>query len=141
MTVTVRWHGVKVKEQLDDALADLEDRILERITARAEENVVANDQIDTGHMRKSFYAVSPRQNTYRLTHPPGIYWRRKSRAFVPRERAPEITPEAGTSIAANSAPYALHPELRQSFMYVAALQMRKEMPVIVSDVSHMHGLV
>ncbi|RME27164.1 MAG: hypothetical protein D6800_05420 [Candidatus Zixiibacteriota bacterium] len=138
MTVIVRWYGVQVGKELKEALADLEDRILDRITVLAEENVVANDQIDTGHMRKSFYIISPRQNTYRLTHPPGVYWGRKSRAFVPRERAPEITPNADTSIAANSAPYALHPELRQSFMYVAALQMRKEAPTLIRKVGKDH---
>ncbi len=138
--MTVRWHGDEVRRKLRAALEDLQEEILLGIAKQSEENVIGNNQIDTGHMKQSFYIVSPRQNTYRLTHPPGIYWGVKSRAFVKRERAPEITPAPGTSIVANSAPYALYPELRQSFMFIAALQVRKEMRNMVKIVLQRHGL-
>lgn len=137
--MAVRWFGEKVLKQITDAEKDVLDEVLAQVVEHARDNVRANDQIDTGHMLASFYTVTFSGSTYDLTSPPGNYFGVKSGGVVRRERAPEIQkPRGKRGIAANSAPYALSPELRNSFLFLATQQT--DVPAIVKKVRRQHRL-
>lgn len=140
--MTVKWYGRKVQKQLEAAGLDILDEVVTRIIEHARDNVRANDQIDTAHMFNSFYTVTLRGSTYSETSPPGEYFSRKQGRTVKRERAPEVPKPAGKNkaLAANAAPYALWPELRDSFFYTAALMTDRDVPAIVKEIKRRHSL-
>lgn len=139
--MTVKWYGDRVLKQVRRAGDDILDEAAKVIIEHGRQNVITNDQRDADHMLNNFYTVSEKGSTFRSTNPPGTYYGRKSGGMVRRERAPEIPkPGPGRAIAANAAPYALFPEMRNSFMFRAALMAVDEVPNIVAVVRRRHGL-
>jgi len=124
--VGVNWYKQRALLEIEDATDDLLLALALRGEGKAKINITDNDQIDTGFMRNAIYAVGPGQSNYHETQPSGFYTNTDGEQ-VARERLPETVEvkkhEAAIVVAAE---YAVHQEMRQSFLYKALEQLKGE---------------
>jgi hypothetical protein len=109
----VNWYGKEFMLQIEAATAEMLDKAAFLVEANAKVNITNNGQVDTGFMRQSVYAVSPKGSTYNAptTSPTG------------RQAAPARQPAENGALVGVAAEYALYQEARQSFLYRALQQV------------------
>jgi hypothetical protein len=109
--------------------------LAQQVVGQAKVNIQANDQIDTGFLINSGYAVSEEGSTYSDTYSDGEYTGQKSGQTSEHAKEPEVLPAEGEAIAAFGANYAIHQEVRNSFLYRALEQVGESEAVgrIVSE--------
>ena len=109
-----------VKEATEGGMA----KLALRVESEAKQNIVANDQVDTGFMLNTVYHVSRLSNSYPATDPPGVKTGRKSGQRRQVQKAPEAAlPPQYMALVAAGAEYAIYQELQQSFLYLALVQV------------------
>jgi len=116
---TVEWDASKLFKAVDN---DLLPMILEQLAQQGEgqvkANINANNQIDTGFMVNSVYAVGPKSyDTY------GQVERHGKKGQTPAAR---IKPRKDTAIVAVAAEYAIYQEAKQSFLFKMLEQLGLE---------------
>lgn len=128
----VVWKGKEVLLKLQNATADALEAAAFSVEGRAKRNIVNNDQVDTGFMLNSVYAVG--QGSDQLDN----YVQAQAQAgsknpdadFLSKEKPPA---DGMTSIVAVGAEYAIYQELRNSFLYLALQQEVKEFGGILEE--------
>ena len=112
-----------VEKATDEALAALALQIAGQTTT----NIANNNQIDTGFMMNSVYAITRHSSTYKDADPTGEYRSRKTGQHVGRKLAPEqrlpSDAAAGVIVGAN---YAIYQETQDSFLFKAAEQVARD---------------
>lgn len=116
----VQWRGQEVFLLLEEVTADALEAAAFSVEGGAKQNIVANDQVDTGFMLNSVYAVgqgSQGLDSYeaaassaRAQNPDGVML------------AKEAPPGEGTALVAVGAEYAIFQETESSFLYRALEQ-------------------
>lgn len=134
------------KENLVATIQGATDRLMTAIAlqteAHAKDNIVANDQIDTGFMLNSVYTLTPEQgSSYGRTWASGKYQSKKSGRTIEQERAPETALEAEALAAvAAGANYAIYQELQNSFLYRALEQVQGDVDALGDEARRELGL-
>lgn len=107
-----------VKDATDDELLAL----AFQVEAQAKVNIQRNNQVDTGFMLNSVYAVGKEgASSYDATRPTGNYKSRRSGTIASRKRAPaRSVPDKSSAIVAVGAEYAIYQETKKSFLFSAA---------------------
>lgn len=123
----INWYRQKVLVALKGAEQEVLDKLAFRALEHAMTNVTANDQIDTGFMRASGYAISGKQDSYAQAMAEAVL-------RAPREAAPKVQPGEHESIVGFAAEYAVYQEMRQSFLFKGAEQAGAECGAIVKTV-------
>jgi hypothetical protein len=105
--------------------------ILEEVTAEAllssalivegaaKQNIVKNDQIDTGFMVNSVYTVAPTQSNYDEAESEAMSKAGKFKDVTGRMLPPEPLPNENTALVAVGAEYGIFQELKNSFLFKA----------------------
>ena len=117
------WRKREVMLAVKDATAAGMNKLALRVESEAKQNIVANDQVDTGFMLNTVYHVS-RLSSYPATDAPGVKTGRKSGQRRQVQKAPEAAlPPQYMALVACGAEYAIYQELQQSFLYLALVQV------------------
>jgi hypothetical protein len=128
LSTRVNWYG----DQLSAEIAGDANRVLlalaHQIEGQTKVNITDNGQVETGFLRSSIYVSGGGESSYSSVQASGNYPSSKSGESVPREIAPAIQPEQDTVIVAAGAAYAIHQELRNSFLYRALEQVAAQQP-------------
>lgn len=108
--------NVIVAKATEEALA----KLASQIEGQTKANIADNDQIDTGFMMNSVYAISRRDSSYTAADPSGEY-RNKVGESVKRKLAPEerLPNDAAAGVIVGAV-YAIYQETRDSFLFKAA---------------------
>lgn len=117
----VTWHGKEVYLILEQATADALEAAALSVESNAKRNIVNNDQVDTGFMLNSVYAVGQGtkevDNFYRAL---GDAKKQNGDAvFLSREEPPK---DGLSAIVAVGAEYGIFQELINSFLFLALQQ-------------------
>lgn len=123
----VNWYRQKVVAVLDNVKAEVLDKLAFRALEHAKVNIQSNDQIDTGFMWNSGYAVSGRRDNYAQAIAEAV-------ARAPREPAPKARPGRGEALVGFAAEYSVYQENRQSFLFRAVEQAGDELGAIIRTV-------
>lgn len=120
MPSDLNWFGDKVKRLTQDAIDVMLDDLAHATLERAEANIQANDQIDTGFLRQTGYVESEISSTYSDT-PTEEEWVSKRTGQIVSRKAGTAPPARGhdEAIVGFSAEYAIYPELELSFLWAA----------------------
>ncbi len=120
----VNWYGNNVQLAVDDASAELIDKLAFQVLGQARINIQQNGQIDTGFMMNSGYVVSDKENTFDDTDPSGAYESRKTGDTVQRDRVDQPpAPDEGGAVVGFAADYAVFQEMVNSYLYTALEQV------------------
>jgi len=131
MEAKVNFYTQKVRLAINRATEHSLEAIAHRIVSRAQENITANDQIDTGFMRASVYMMSKNESGYDKCDPSGEYPNTGGQT-VRRKLAPELSLPGGVgALVAAGAEYAIYQEMRKPFLYKAAEQTAREVGGII----------
>jgi hypothetical protein len=115
MGAETKFYTDQVKVVIDEATDLLAEEIAFALEGQAKANIVANDQVDTGFMLNSVYAVTRKSSGY------GQAQGEASARNPDAEMAPEVQLSGGAASAVVvGAEYAVHQENRKSFLYKAA---------------------
>ena len=119
LQIEIDWFADKVTLAAQQAL-NLEGLAF-RIEERTKDNIVSNDQIDTGFMLNSTYVVSSKFDTFVGGTRPG------GRSGSTAGMGPKVTvPDDDTYAIVVGAEYAIYQEQSQSFLYKALTQAAAE---------------
>ena len=130
----VNWYGNKMVARLKKADEGILDKLAMQTLGQARINIRENKQIDTGFMTNSGYVVSARNDNYSETWPTGTYKRTKSPGTAYGELATKASIRKSIeSVVAFGAHYAIHQEMRRSFLYQAVQDVSKSFGAIVSE--------
>lgn len=114
MAGQVNWYGNRVKATLKNATDEIMAKAAFHLEAMTKANIVANDQVDTGFLLNSVYAVTDQGSTY------GAAKSAASAKNPAAEMGPEPHLEDGQGAAVGvGASYAVYQEIQQSFLYRA----------------------
>lgn len=119
----VNWNSSRVKIAIKEPTRKLLLAHGFQVEAQTKVNITNNGQIDTGFMRNSTYVSGAGESTYGRTDPTGTYTSEKTGNAVKRAIAPERQGDADTVFVVVGADYAIHNEVRQSFLYIAVEQV------------------
>jgi hypothetical protein len=130
----VTWHGAAVLAEAERAERDLLYRLALQGEAHAKVNIVNNDQVDTGFMLNSTYAVGPagKESDYPAAQSAASAAAARAgavRRMMPREQVPDHTAAICTG-----AEYAIYQEARRTFLYKALEQLKADFPSVVGQV-------
>lgn len=137
---SVRMYTKHVKVTIANATEEALKKVAFQIEGVTKRNIQGNDQIDTGFMMNSVYAVFEDGSNYDQTWKPGVYpvSPRKhggQEGEASRKRAPERKLErnfdAGVIVGAE---YAIFQELRKPFLFPAAEEVGRYASGIVERV-------
>jgi len=134
-------NGGKVTMYTDHVLlkvAAVSDKALEavalQIEAQTKVNIQRNGQIDTGFMLNSTYTVTSQGSSFGNTNPSGSYANRNGES-VPRKIVPQQTLPANAKAACVvGAEYAIYQELKNPFLYPAAVDVASQVKGTVDKV-------
>jgi hypothetical protein len=123
-----KFYHSQVKALVEQATDRLLAQIVLQGEAHTKANIRENDQIDTGFMLNSVYAVTPGDSSYDEA-------RANAEACNPEANmSPEIQADQHEAILAVGAEYAIYQEARKSFLWKAVEQLKDEFPQIVKVV-------
>lgn len=123
------WNDRAFKARLRRASRQVVAELAYWIEAQAKANIVANNQVDTGFMLNSVYAVGPDGDSH--------YSQAQSAAQIQAERemGAEIRPDDNDSaVVAVGAGYAIYQEADNSFLYRALEQAQAVAPDLIEQV-------
>lgn len=105
------------------------------IEAEAKVNLTNNNQVDTGFLRNSVYAVTPNGSTEDKIDPNGRYKSRKTGRMVDRRQSGQtvtINSDGTSAAVVAGADYAIHQEAEKSFLYRAGESVAKQSDAIIT---------
>jgi len=102
-----------------------------QVEAHARQNIVDNDQVDTGFMLNGVYAVFKDGDTFGQTSPSGQYQNKAGQMVNRRAIPPAPLPNQAQAAVAVGADYAIYQELANSFLYKALEQTAGETGTII----------
>lgn len=120
-----------------------EERLLDKLAftceGEAKQNIRDNDQVDTGFMMNSVYAVSAERNDYNQTWSTGNYpWKLEKHGGYAGTTYCELAPRVGInkheSACVVGAHYAIYQEMNQTFLYKAFEDTAKRFGAILKTV-------
>lgn len=123
------WNKAQVMLTVEKATAASIDTMALRVESEAKQNIVSNNQVDTGFMLNTVYRVSELGNSYPATKPDGTYsWHPPKHdgrsGDAERRKVPQADlPGEFLALVACGAEYAIYQELKQSFLYLALVQV------------------
>lgn len=118
------WNKRQVMLTVEKATAAQMGVMALRVESEAKQNIVANDQVDTGFMLNTVYHVAEGSNSYPTTDAPGVKLSGKTGQLRTVEKAPQADlPSEFMALVACGAEYAIYQELKQSFLYLALVQV------------------
>ena len=121
----VNWLGDEVLLNIQEATSEGLFVFAQEVVDQAKINITDNQQIDTGFMRNSGYAVGQNDSTYDQIDTSGTFRDREGQQ-VKRTAAPEETlpgSEQPQAAAAFAAEYTLYQEEKDPFLYPALEQV------------------
>lgn len=120
MADALKWYDRELKHLIDAATDILVDEVAHEILEKAEDNIRANSQIDTGFLLQTGYVESAISSTYHDTPPYGEWVSPRTGQLVFRE-AGTVPPgrEGQDAIVGFAATYAIYPELDMSYLWLA----------------------
>lgn len=114
----VIWHGDRVKLALHAALQAMVAAAAFEVEALAKVNITNNGQVDTGFMRQSVYASTPKGSTTPAAS--GVFYSTTEQRLVERTALPSsATPGDTSAIVAVAAEYGIYQEIAQPYLYPA----------------------
>jgi hypothetical protein len=122
--VKVKWNDAKIKKDVLSTMDVNLDFLALDILEKAQDNIEANNQIDTGFLHRSGYVITAVRDTFQNTPPAGEYTSMKTghKAF----RYAAVRPPSrrkGQAIVGFAANYAIYPEIDQSYLFLAVDQV------------------
>lgn len=136
----VNWYDEELQLVVDKATRRGMEAIAARIDGQAKQNIVGNDQVDTGFMLNSIYFATTERSTYNAANPSGGYTD-KAGNLVQRQIAPEAAlPADFDALVAVGADYAVYQEMAQSFLFLAVQQVAAEAGGIMQTAAKEAGL-
>lgn len=111
--MAVKWYDHEVRVKLDQAIAEMVDKAAFLVEGQTKINITDNGQVDTGFMRNSVYAVTPKSDTYGQAHSAA------SGAASEKNMAPKADPPRDGAVVGVGAEYAIFQEERTPFLYPA----------------------
>lgn len=127
----VDWYGEQILLRIEDATQEMLDELALLGEGKAKENVVANDQVDTGFMMNAVYAVTSKGDD--LSARSGEYVNRAGETVHREAVAPRGVGDAQAAIAC-AAEYAIHQEMRNSYLFRALEQVAGEAGGVIERV-------
>lgn len=116
----VNWYERDVMLVINEATEEMLRAVALQVEGQSKINIEENGQVDTGFMRSSVYVSGLGLSSYDETLPSGVYGSSKSGEPGERRIMPEVL-DAGEGIAVVvGAEYAIHQEMRDSFLYRGA---------------------
>lgn len=123
------WNKEKVMLAAQKGL-DIEG-IAFQVEAHAKQNIVDNDQVDTGFLLNSVYVIFPDRDTFGETLSPGEYANRAGQ-LVKRDIAPPPPlPKSVKAAVAAGADYAIYQEIAMPFLELALYQTANDIEQFV----------
>lgn len=125
MSNTVDWKPAEANRKIASELALALDALATAIEDQAQQNIEDNDQIDTGFLHSSSYVITPLVDTFPNVPVGGQYVSGKTGFSVYRfsTTKPPRTPGKKSAIVGFAAEYALYPELQNSYLYRAVIDI------------------
>jgi hypothetical protein len=120
------WQGDDVLAQVEAAKNVILDEMAFAIEAEAKNNIVGNNQVDTGFMLNSTYAVTQQQSSYGKARA-AARSKNPDAEIAPEERAPR-----GGAAVVVGAEYAIYQEERRSFLYKAGQDVARQAGGIIT---------
>lgn len=111
--MAVRWYGDQVEAQLRQAMDAMVDKAAFLVEGQTKINITDNGQVDTGFMRNSVYAVTPKTNSY------GQANSEAKNAAPDKTMSPQASPPPDGAVVGVGAEYAIFQEERNPFLYPA----------------------
>jgi hypothetical protein len=127
----VNWYGEDVMLRIADATQETLDELALVGEGNAKQNIVANNQVDTGFMVNSVYAITSKGHD--LSAASGEYANRSGQ-MVHRDAGDAQSVDEGEAAIACAAEYAIHQEMRNSFLYRALEQLANEAGGVIERV-------
>jgi len=122
----VFWYGEELMLEVDRLTREGIEALAFVIEGYIKANILANDQVDTGFMLNTVYAVTPSGSGYTAAWQSGQYTD-KAGGAVPRQIAPEAAlPPEYDALVAVGADYALFQEFQKPFIFPAFLRAAAE---------------
>ena len=122
-----KWYFNEVKRAFQPQIDKLLDDKAQNIVEHGQDNIQANDQIDTGFMRDSGYVVSAERNTHDSVGLNEVRLSSRNGQYVKRSRAEAPPPSRGDDVIAGfAADYTIDQELRNSFLWRGVEQVAAE---------------
>lgn len=116
----VNWYERDVILRVAEATEEMLRAVAFQVEGQTKINIEENGQVDTGFMRSSVYVSGLGVSSYGETLPSGAYMSGKTGESGERVIMPEVL-DAGEGMAvAVGAEYAIHQEMRDSFLYRGA---------------------
>ena len=122
-----KWYFGDVKRAFQPQIDKYVDAKAQRVVEHGQDNIQANDQIDTGFMRDSGYVVSAVRNTHDSVGLNEVRLSSRTGEYVERQRADAPPPNRGDDVIAGfSADYTIDQELENSFLWRGVEQVAAE---------------
>lgn len=132
----VNWYGKDVSLQVNKASQAILDKLATLGEGLAKTNIRENDQIDTGFMMNSMAAIT--SDGVGDVAPSGEYPNR-SGELVMRQSVSLPAAEEGAAGIGCAAEYAIHQEMKRSFLYRALEQLRDQFGGVIEEVAKEQG--
>lgn len=128
----VNWYGEDVTLRIKGATQDVLDQLAIEGEGLAKINIRENDQIDTGFMMNSVAAVTSKGASQ---VPPSGEYPNRAGETVHRESVPLPAAEEGSAGIGCAAEYAIHQEMKQSFLYRALEKLAERVGGVIERVA------
>ena len=132
-TATVNWYGDRVTLKVKGAKQKILDELALVGEGKAKMNIVANNQVDTGFMLNSVYAVTSKGVASKPSGG-GTFTNRLGQTVTRRAGPVHGKVAEGESAIAAAAEYAIHQEMKKSFLYRALEQIASEAGGIIERI-------
>lgn len=117
----INWYIEDVRLAVANATSEMLRAVALQVEGQTKINITENGQVDTGFMRSSTYVSGLGLSDYGETQPSGVYMSEKTGATGERRIMPEVLDAGEGAIAVVvGAEYAIHQEMRDSFLYRGA---------------------
>lgn len=121
----ITWNGEEVKKLIIDITTEAMTQFALAVESQAKQNVVANDQVDTGFMLNSIWSRSPNHSTYAAISPPD---------GVVRDLAQEEELGDSLAIVGAAALYAIYQESKKPFIWSALTTITPRFGRIIEEI-------
>ena len=134
-TGQVNWYGDQVRLVIAQASQAVLEQAAFTIEGAAKENIVANDQVDTGFMLNSAYTVLPGRSTYAAAKA-AAEAQNPDATMAPEQSLPD---GAGAAVSIGAA-YAAYQEVQRPYLYPAVETAQRAVGGIVETVARDQNL-
>lgn len=134
MSGKVIWNDGLLAE-IQGVAKDMLSEMAFAVEGEAKKNLTNNNQVDTGFLRNSVYAVTPNGSTEDKIDPNGRYKSRKTGRMVDRRQSGQtvtINSDGTSAAVVAGADYAIHQEAEKSFLYRAGESVARQADGIIT---------